>query len=198
MSNAPHEPLNYVSPNTLAWRIECIAAPDGLTINTRPPTARMLWREALMPAIAIGLLGAVIFGALAHAWRMARSGNPADAAGWSLVHVVVIAGAALGLVISIRDARQNAGIVTQIEVRGREMRWTKRNRWGVRDYAWPAETIRDVTVVPAGLPNQFILKVLRRQGWPLGAFSFYPQTELEPVAAALRQALHAAGAPIGW
>jgi hypothetical protein len=89
------------------------------------------------------------------------------------------------LVWTVLDAAQNAGIVTEVEVRGRSLSWTKQNFWGTRRREWRTADVEGVYVGPFDP----MLRISHRSRISLGAFSRFPRSELDSAVALLTLAI---------
>jgi hypothetical protein len=148
---------------------------DGLTLWIDPPPRSALIREALAPPVVIGVF-VVLLGILALQAILLRSLILAAAlifGGWRLFR-------------HMRDFLQNAGVVTRIEVRDGWLTWRKKTLWGESERRWEARSITDVKKA------NFMLKVSRQHGMPLGAFAYRNAEGLDWVAKVLRAALPSA------
>jgi hypothetical protein len=109
------------------------------------------------------------------------------------IHEMILLGAYIGLwcifIYLCLDAQQNAGAITRIEVRDGFFTWTKQNLWGSSIRKWKAETITSITLFRLG--RSTMLRVHRKYGFRLGAFSHHTPESLEWVADALRAAVAA-------
>ncbi|HEY2515485.1 MAG TPA: hypothetical protein VGI39_31675 [Polyangiaceae bacterium] len=149
----------------------------GLTLWIDPPPLGALLREALLPPILILLLTAVIAFA---AYEAVRFNAP--------FLLAVVAYGVWKWITALRDLRQNAGIVTSIEVRGDWLTWRKKQLWGESEQRWDLRTVRSAE------KKNFMLKIAREKGVPMGAFSYRNGEGLEWVCRQLNAAIVAAQA----
>jgi hypothetical protein len=183
----PIRPLDYQSPLMPAGaRLMFTEYPDGGKLTRGPPRPAELLREAVAPVVAVGLLAVGIAYACWRAFLAWRPDRPHTEA------VVSAGGAAAGLiavVYCLLDAWQNSGIVTEVEMRGPWLTWTKHNVWGARRQRWRTADVVDVSTRGIG---DLMLRVAHRRRLPLGAFSMVPLPELQAAAALMTLALERA------
>ena len=177
----PSDPFGLNAPvSTIPQgsRIVFTPHPTGGTFTREPATAAQMWREVLVPAVVLAILGAGL------GWLVRRLLD----VGWR-EHLLLVAGVAGGSWLwmrVLRDALQNGGVVTEIDVRDGSLHWTKQNLWGSSRRQWPLQDIRDVQVAAYYSSGGAILKIHRRTGMPLGAFAGYSDAELQAVARVLQ------------
>jgi hypothetical protein len=160
---------------------------DGCKLERLPATFGEMFREALGPPVTFLFLGFLLSmgaGLSVRLWR--RPGSPVLAVAMTGTGLVAVA----ALVWTVLDAVQNAGIVTEVEVRGLSLTWTKQNFWGTRRREWRTADVERVYV--GGLDR--MLRVGHRSSISLGAFSRFPRAELDAAAALLTLAIERAKA----
>lgn len=173
--------LDYQSALPEQRRIQCELLSDGLKLTVPLPSTGRMWQEVLlnflmMAGLTFGLMKLVL---LTHAqWGKWIVEVQAVVLGCNLVGVVV-------WLYFLADSWQNVGVVTVIEVSGGYLMWDRHRPWHTRVIRWPADQITHVRVIANGL-----LRVHRRNGFPLGAFGRCSSEELKWAASALREALH--------
>ena len=160
------------------WEIEKAAAPTrldiqierrdaGLALYVEPSRYRVVRESLLVPLVLVVVACACILQlvlALVHP-SMALLALPI---GWLGVRM-------------FRDWRQNAGMVTRIEVRDGMLVWHRRTLWGDFEHRWELATITDVR------KEGPMLVIRRKGGLPMGAFSFRNPDALERAAGVLRK-----------
>jgi len=184
------DPVGYQPALPVGSRLRICELPDGLRVTRESVSRFALWREALVPALcAIVLIGAALFAA------RAIGRNVMDRE-WLLAARIGIFGVAAALLAwIIREARQNAGIVTDVAVTRAVLYWRKLNLWGPREYFWPLNTIVQVCYDP----TNHSLRVHRVKAASLNAFAYISKVELQHAATLLHSAVarnRSAGAPM--
>jgi hypothetical protein len=177
------QPLDYQSPRMPPGALLTFTEfPDGGKLERLPATSSEMLREAIGPPIAFLFLSALLAVGVwqsVRLWR--RPGPPVLAVAMTGTCVVTLA----FLVWTTLDALQNAGIVTEIEVRGPSLTWTKQNFRGARRCEWRTA---DVERVYVGMFEK-MLRIGHRSRISLGAFSRFPKTELDAASALLTLAI---------
>jgi hypothetical protein len=177
------QPLDYQSPRMPPGALLTYTEyPDGCKLERLPATSAEMLREAMGPPVVFLLLG---FFLCVGVWQAARL--------WHRPGPPVLAGAITGacivtlalLVWAVLDAVQNAGVVTELEVRGPSLTWTKQNFWGTRRGEWRTADLERVYVGSV----DSMLRVGHRSRIPLGAFSRFPRAELDSAASLLTLAI---------
>ena len=177
------QPLDYQSPRMPPGaRLTFTEYPDGGKLDRGPATSGEMLREAMNAPVAFVFLGFLLCVGVwqsVRLWR--RPGPPVLAVAMTGTCVVALA----TLVWTVRDAAQNAGIVTEVEVRGPSLWWSKQNFWGTRRREWLTADVESVYVGPFDR----MLRIGHRSRISLGAFSRFPKTELDSAAALLTLAI---------
>jgi hypothetical protein len=177
------QPLDYQSPRMPPDALLTYTEyPDGCKLERLPATSAEMLREAMGPPVTFLFLGFLLsmgVGLSVRLWR--RPGPPVLAVVMTGTCFVAVA----ALVWTVLDAVQNAGIVTEVQVRGPSLAWTKQNFWGTRRREWRTEDIERVYV--GGLDR--MLRVGHRSRISLSAFSRFPKAELDSAAALLTLAI---------
>lgn len=190
MDLPPLPPLDYADARPVASQLHCETAGDRLRVWRDPPPRGLLVKEFVTPLIALPLLGGWLIVVVVLIARTHAEGLPdliRQRPGSTLTFLPLC-----GLfVYLLLDTWQNAGIVTRIEVADGWFTWTKQTLFGTKTYRWRADTITVVHVRSIGAEN--MLRVHRRGGFPLGAFSRCRREELLWIADALRAALGLTG-----
>lgn len=179
-----HDPSVVVT----AHRLHVEQSPRGVRVSlSHPPALLAMLREAMhlvvgliVAATAVGL-GVYLF-------------NTGDGEWWvqALICMVV---AALLLGVVAAEAYRNCGIVTDIEVDGDDLVWTKANLWGRCTFRWPIATVRRAHAhgwcVRWKMKRQFTALTIDRRdgGWPLRAFTRCPVEEVREAACTLNRAM---------
>jgi len=181
----------FVAMSEQVWEMPEKKPPAGLDVHVEQeagqlclwidaPPRRALMREGFLPPILILLFtsGMGILGL-----RFAASP--------SLGQAIVLGVGIWFWVRALRDLKQNAGIVTRVEVRDGSFLWAKSTLWGKSEHRWPIASITQVRV------KNWMLKVERRPGFPLGAFSYRRHDQLVWLADLLQAAVSEAQAREG-
>jgi hypothetical protein len=176
-------PLDYQSPRMPPDALlKFIEYPDGGKLERGPATSSELLREAMGPPFAVLLLGGLAAVALWQSLRLWR--RP----GLPVLAMAMTSGAAVSLITlvwTLLDAFQNCGVVTELEVRGPSLTWTKQSFWGSRRSVWRTADVEQVYVGSL----EPMLRVGHRSRISLGAFSKFPKAELNSAAALLTLAV---------
>lgn len=160
------------------WEIDKVGTPvpldihierreEGLALSVEPSRYRVVRESLLVPVVLVVVACACILQlmlALVHP-SMALLALPI---GWLGVRM-------------FRDWRQNAGMVTRIEVRDGLLVWQRKTLWGDFEHRWELASITDVR------KEGPMLVIRRKGGLPMGAFSFRNPDALERAASALRK-----------
>jgi hypothetical protein len=186
MELPPLPKLDYADARPIASQLHCQTEGDHVCVWRDPPTLGMLVKEFAAPLICLPMLAffVVLLGI-----RIARTqaSGLAELVQLQPVATLGIIPASFAFVYLLMDAWQNAGIVTRIDVGEGWFTWTKRTLFGERTRRWRADTITAVRVRALGIDN--MLKIHRRGGFPLGAFSRCRPEELHWAADVIRAAL---------
>jgi hypothetical protein len=151
-----------------------------------PPPRHILVAELVNPLICLTFLGGWILVVAIMSARTGLENLPSLARLHPIAALSVLPACGL-FVYFVLDAWQNAGIVTQIEVAEGSFVWTKQTLFGTRACRWRSDRITAVRVQSVGTLN--LLRVRRRGGFPLGAFSRCRREEVDWAADAIRAAL---------
>ncbi len=153
------EPIDYLVPLPAGQNLRYLELTDGIRISRDKVSRFALWREALVPAIAIPLLTAAeIYQIwLGMGYWISRQPNR------MFVPVVFAILLPFALCRIIRDAWQNSGIVTAVSVTPEKLFWSKRTLWGSREHFWPLDSVKRADF------DKFnrVLKIHRTNGPPL-------------------------------
>jgi hypothetical protein len=160
------EPIEYQTPLPAGYRLCYVVGDDGLRISRESPSKTLLWSEACVPIVL--LVGAFLLLILIRQLPNRLNLPPVRARiTLDVGYVVLVA----WVFVNGRRAWQNMGIVTEIAVAGQSLYWRKQNLWGTKEYFWPLSSIKRI-----GVQNR-LLKVYRRRGPALAAFSFVKPEE---------------------
>ena len=154
-----------VHPGTLDIRIE---RRDGALVFSVDPSRYRVIRESLLIPLVLVVLACAFILQLVFALVHPSMALLALPVAWLWVR-------------SYRDWRQNAGMVTRIEVRDGLLLWHRKTLWGDFEDRWELESI---TAVRKEGP---MLVIRRKGGLPMGAFSFRDPEGVEWAAGALRK-----------
>ena len=175
------QPVEYQTPLPMGRNLRFHELPDGLRVTREVVSRFSLWREALVPVLAVLAL-IISTAALLFVIGLVRQTDPrwllATRIGIVLVMLVPTAWI-------IRQSWQNGGVVTDIAVSKAGLYWRKQNLWGSREHIWPLNTITLVSYDP----NNRSLKVQRLTGMSLNAFAFFRGDELDEAAIRLSAAI---------
>lgn len=174
--------LSYASVKPTESRLIVELTPERVKVCLAgPPRRSSLWWEAVMPTVSIFITALITAAVVALTVRESRlEVRPLRMEMW---YAAVFAASSFLLYVCF-DAKQNGGVVTEIVLEGDWLSWSKVNLWGSRTYRWHVGTITSVSFLALG-----ILKVHRRWGLRLTAFSHHKRSDLEWAASALNEAL---------
>jgi len=177
------QPLDYQSPRMPPGALLTFTEyPDGGKLERGPATFGEMLREAMGPPVSFLFLGFLLCVGIIQSVRLRRRpGPPVLAVAMTGTCFVALA----TLVWTVLDAAQNAGIVTEVEVRGPSLSWRKQNFWGTRRREWRTADVESVYVGPF----ERMLRIGHRSRISLGAFSRFPRAELDSAVALLTLAI---------
>ena len=180
------DPLEYQTPLPTGLNLRLYELPDGVRISRETVGRVALWREALIPGTALVVMPSIAIYSAWWAWRYWNTAQAFQVYGRVAFAVII----PILMVRVVRDAWQNAGIVTEIAITNATLYWRKQTLWGSSEHFWPLATVSRVSVDPLNR----VLKVHRHRGTPLGAFAFHPMDEMNFAAHRLNIAIQAARA----
>jgi hypothetical protein len=172
------EPIEYQPLLPAGYQLRYDISADGIRISRESPGKKLLGAEAIAPLIL--LVSSFIFVVLLR--RQVSSLNLSKESS-IIVQTTGYFVILLWLIYNGRRAWQNIGIIVEITIFRETFYWRKQNLWGPKEYFWALSSIGNITV------ENRLLKVRRRRGPALAAFSFVKQEERTYACQLLNQAI---------